>query len=621
MQSLARLLTRVNNRSRSRNLCHRGAYLLPIVFCALGALPSCAQTIPWSERVANATIQRRLDGQLASPSLRHWNEETGFLLEGMDAAWYNTASGDYFRYVEETVDAYLSAGGAEADENLKAEPLAVAMLGRQLLLLYRVTLDPKYYEAARLLRQQLVSSCSGVSAGPARARSDGQERPCMAEPFLAEYASVFQEPQDFAGIARDLVQWEEDYRLLPARRANVGSTDSYLRDLAWFAVALVDSLSYYPRDEAGRAQLMAILNRTTAEIALYQDRATGLWVTALAPPAELQQPVEPSVDCLFVYALLKGARLGYLPAQSSADAKRAWQGIFRHFVEVDGSGTITPASTGLRGAGALLLAATEIDLASTATLGHGDTVLLDAWYNSQQRRNAAGQMDYFHYKWSDFSDSGYSLFGHMVRSYGMETDTLHSAPTAERLRKAQFYVIVSPDIPVKNPNPHYMTEQEADVIAAWVKQGGVLVLMENDPPNADVTHINLLANRFGIHFDDVLTHHIIGEQVEPGRIATEDNGPLFHQAHALYMKDTCAISIQRPAVTLLRDGSGIVMAAAKYGRGTVFANVDPWLYNEYTDGRNNPKIYGQFDNFAGGKELVRWLLQQRPRIGDATGAR
>jgi unsaturated rhamnogalacturonyl hydrolase len=247
--------------------------------------------------------------------------------------------------------------------------------------------------------------------------------------------------------------------------------------------------------------------------------------------------------------------------------------------------------------------------------------LLDAWYNSQKRRNAAGQMDYFHYKWSDFSDSGYSLFGHMVRSYGMETDTLHSAPTAERLRKAQFYVIVSPDIPVKNPNPLFMTEQEADVIAAWVKQGGVLVLMENDPPNADVTHINLLANRFGIHFDDVLTHHIIGEQVEPGRIATEDNGPLFHQAHALYMKDTCAISIQRPAMTLLRDGSGIVMAAAKYGRGTVFANVDPWLYNEYTDGRNNPKIYGQFDNFAGGKELVRWLLQQRPRIGDATGAR
>ncbi len=25
------------------------------------------------------------------------------------------------------------------------------------------------------------------------------------------------------------------------------------------------------------------------------------------------------------------------------------------------------------------------------------------------------------------------------------------------------------------------------------------------------------------------------------------------------------------------------MATAKYGKGTVYAMVDPWLYNEYTD--------------------------------------
>jgi unsaturated rhamnogalacturonyl hydrolase len=53
------------------------------------------------------------------------------------------------------------------------------------------------------------------------------------------------------------------------------------------------------------------------------------------------------------------------------------------------------------------------------------------------------------------------------------------------------------------------------------------------------------------------------------------------------------------------------MATTKFGRGTVFAVVDPWLYNEYTDGRKNPLIYNQFDNFAAGKELVQWLLQQR----------
>ena len=233
--------------------------------------------------------------------------------------------------------------------------------------------------------------------------------------------------------------------------------------------------------------------------------------------------------------------------------------------------------------------------------------MVDAWFNSQQRKNAAGQMEYFHYKWSDFSDSGYSLLGHMFRSYGVSTDTLYSAPTKENLNKAQFYIIVSPDIPIKNPNPHYMTVHDAAEIASWVQDGGVLILMENDPPNADITHFNLLADRFGIHFNDLLSHHILGEHVEDGTIPISPSGAVFHQAHALYMKDTCTISLTGPATALLRDRGDILMATAKYGRGTVFAAVDPWLYNEYTDGRKNPRIYGQFDNFAGGKELVRWL--------------
>jgi unsaturated rhamnogalacturonyl hydrolase len=52
------------------------------------------------------------------------------------------------------------------------------------------------------------------------------------------------------------------------------------------------------------------------------------------------------------------------------------------------------------------------------------------------------------------------------------------------------------------------------------------------------------------------------------------------------------------------------MAMAKYGKGTVFATVDPWIYNEYTDGRKLPASY---DNYAAGKELVRWALKQIPQ--------
>jgi unsaturated rhamnogalacturonyl hydrolase len=39
----------------------------------------------------------------------------------------------------------------------------------------------------------------------------------------------------------------------------------------------------------------------------------------------------------------------------------------------------------------------------------------------------------------------------------------------------------------------------------------------------------------------------------------------------------------------------------------VYANVDPWVYNEYTDGRKAPL---EEDNFAGGLELTRWLVTE-----------
>jgi unsaturated rhamnogalacturonyl hydrolase len=76
------------------------------------------------------------------------------------------------------------------------------------------------------------------------------------------------------------------------------------------------------------------------------------------------------------------------------------------------------------------------------------------------------------------------------------------------------------------------------------------------------------------------------------------------------MKEICTISVNSPAISLLRDRGDILMASAKYGKGTVFATVDPWLYNEYTDGR---KLPAEYDNYAAGRELVRWILTQVPR--------
>jgi unsaturated rhamnogalacturonyl hydrolase len=246
----------------------------------------------------------------------------------------------------------------------------------------------------------------------------------------------------------------------------------------------------------------------------------------------------------------------------------------------------------------------------SALLGSGKTVLLDAWYNSQQHPDASGKMVYFHYKWNDENDSGFSLFGQIFNSFGAETKTLFMAPTLAELHKAQVYIIVSPDIPVKNPKPNYMQAEDAEQIAEWVKQGGVLMIMENDPKNADLDHLNILSEKFGIRFNNVLRNNVDGNKFEMGKIAVDGGGPIFHDPHTIFIKEICTITATAPATPALRDRGDTLMAVARVGKGTVFAFVDPWLYNEYTDGRKLPPLY---DNYAAGKELVRWILQQVPR--------
>ena len=177
------------------------------------------------------------------------------------------------------------------------------------------------------------------------------------------------------------------------------------------------------------------------------------------------------------------------------------------------------------------------------------------------------------------------------------------------LTQAQVYVIVSPDIPIKNPHPNYMRAEDADQIAAWVKAGGVLVILENDPANADIDHLNILSERFGIHYNTVLRNQVDGNKFEMGKVNITAGGPVFHAPHTAYMKEICTITAKDPASSILVDRGDTLMAIAKYGKGTVFATVDPWLYNEYTDGR---KLPGSFDNYGAGKELARWILEQVP---------
>ena len=113
-----------------------------------------------------------------------------------------------------------------------------------------------------------------------------------------------------------------------------------------------------------------------------------------------------------------------------------------------------------------------------------------------------------------------------------------------------------------------------------------------------------------MHFNDDLQNHVIDDDhFEDGAVYPVNN-PIFKTAHKIFMKDVCSISTKNNAKTALKNKNGAtIIAITKYGRGAVIAVGDPWLYNEYVNGR----LPAGYENNKAADDITKWLLSQLPQ--------
>jgi unsaturated rhamnogalacturonyl hydrolase len=401
-------------------------------------------------------------------------------------------------------------------------------------------------------------------------------------------------------------------------------------------MALVDTLDYFPENHPQRPALIAILNRLAPAIEKYQQPKSGLWYQILDKPTEKGNYLEASAACMFVYALAKGVRRGYLPDRYLPVAQKGYQGILAQFIKSDTNGLVrlegTVGGAGLggnpyrdgsyqyyitekivtndpKGIGAFLMASSEIDMGANRGLGKGKTVTLDYYFNAETKKDLTGHVVPWHYKWEERANGGYALWGHVFRSFGAMTKSLTEAPTAASLKGTNIYIIVDPDTPQEREHPNYIEPAHIKAITDWVKAGGVLVFMGNDAGNMEFDHFNQLARQFGIEFNKDSRNKVPGNEFEKGLLSVSASDPIFKTARRLYLKEISTLSLKPPAKATFQDEHDVIMAVSKLGKGTVFAVGDPWFYNEYLDGRKLPPT---FDNYQAARDLTKWLLQQVP---------
>lgn len=312
---------------------------LSVVAVATGlASAACAEQKPLSVRMADVSITRWPNGRFASPDARWaWNYELGTLLEGFDDLWLKTADKRYYEYIKSSVDQFVEADGSIPTWKPEEYQLDNILLGRQLLLLYGVTQEPRYAKAATLIYDQLQHQPRTPSGGfwhkqryPNQMWLDGLY---MAEPFYAEYAATFHHPEAIADIVKQFALvdshardpktgllyhgWDESKTERWADPKTGLSSQFWARAMGWTMMALVDTLDYLPEAEA-RAELLAQLGRDAAAVARFQDAKSGLWFQVMDRGAQKGNYLESSASCMFVYALEKPCVAGIFPRSTAA---------------------------------------------------------------------------------------------------------------------------------------------------------------------------------------------------------------------------------------------------------------------------------------------------------------
>lgn len=407
-KSMAELLRQWCSCSR-RGALRLCAFVGIFSFVAI-TLPAAAQTKPVSEQAAATamTVLWRDAARNESGYPAKWTYDHGLVLKGIERVWLNTNDKQYFDFIQRSMDHFVADDGSIRTYTIDEYNIDHILPGRNLLFLYKATRQEKYKKAAALLREQLKTHPRTSEGGfwhkkiyPSQMWLDGLY---MGEPFYAEYAVTFNEPTAFDDIAKQFILmekhsrddktgllyhgWDESRQQRWANPQTGRSPNFWGRAMGWYAMALVDTLDYFPQKHKQRAELVAILNRLAQAVAKYQEPRSGLWYQVVDKGTAKGNYLESSAACMFVYALARGARHGYLPASYMQVAKNGWRGILKEFVKTDASGRLNLEGTvivgGLggnpyrdgsyeyylsekvitndpKGIGALLLAATEME--------------------------------------------------------------------------------------------------------------------------------------------------------------------------------------------------------------------------------------------------------------------
>ena len=344
---------------------YKSSYFILIIAIVIALLSSNSsmqeKKLPWSERMAESVMKRNPEPWMIDfRKTPKWEYTQGLALKAIMHVWLATGKDKYFQYVKAYYDQFVKEDGTIMLYKLKDYNIDRINPGKPLFRLYHETGEEKFKKAIFLLRNQMKTHPRTSEGGfwhkkiyPHQMWLDGLY---MGSPFLAEFAQTYDEPALFDDVANQIILmekyarddktgllyhgWDESRQQRWANPETGRSPHFWGRGMGWYAMALVDVLDFLPTDHPKRPEIIGILQRLSTAVSKFQDAETGLWYQVVDQGDREGNYLESSASNMFVYTLVKAVKKGYIDSKFMKVAQKGYNGILKHFIEVDDDGMV-----------------------------------------------------------------------------------------------------------------------------------------------------------------------------------------------------------------------------------------------------------------------------------------
>lgn len=286
-----------------------------------------------------------------------WNYIDGCMMTSLFSIYQQTGEQKYLDFIENFIDYYVRQDGSVRGYEVTDYNLDNLNEGRILFDLYSIKGKLKYARAIKLMYRQIRTQPRTDFGNfwhkkiyPFQVWLDGLY---MAQVFYTRYITE-RGNKDYRDVVTQFRNvylnmydkekklyyhgWDSSRRAFWADKRTGLSKSFWLRSIGWYTVGLVDALSYMnPCAKNDIAELSAIFRETIEGLEQYIDPKTNMfWQVPDYIGREGNYP-ETSGSSMIAYAMMKGARLGYIDKRFAEVGKRVFEGICNQYLtEKDG---------------------------------------------------------------------------------------------------------------------------------------------------------------------------------------------------------------------------------------------------------------------------------------------